>query len=77
MICHEAPVTYRDDVALEDNWHEEVGTVGLNHNTISRLAQWCLKWLVIRQRALKNCLGQIFLVRMGSGHVGMVLPSLL
>ena len=41
LICCEAPVpvTCRQDVALEDGWHEEVGTVGLNHIVVSRLAQ--------------------------------------
>ena len=37
LICREAPVTYREDMALESAWHEEVGTVGLNHTMVSRL----------------------------------------
>ena len=45
LICREAPVTYRENVALADAWHEEVGTVGLNHTMVSILAQWCLRWL--------------------------------
>ena len=45
LICREAPVTYREDVELKDAWHEEVGTVGLNHTMVSRLAQWHLRWL--------------------------------
>ena len=31
LVCREAPVTYRGDVALENAWCKEVGTVGLNH----------------------------------------------
>ena len=27
LICREAPVTYREGVALEDVWHEAIGTV--------------------------------------------------
>ena len=45
LICREAPVTYRKDVALEGAWHEEVGTTDLNHTIVSRLAQWYLRWL--------------------------------
>ena len=44
LICREAPVTYHEYVTLDDAWDEEVGTVGLNHTMVSRLAQWCLKW---------------------------------
>ena len=34
----------RDDESIEDAWHDEVGTVGLNHTMISRL-QWNLRCL--------------------------------
>ena len=40
LVCREAPVTYRKDMALEDTWHEKVGTVGLNHTMVSRMVQW-------------------------------------
>ena len=39
LIYREAPVTYCEDVALEDAWHEEVGIVGSNHTMASRLDQ--------------------------------------
>ena len=39
----EAPVTYREDVALEGAWHKEVEKVGLNHTMISRLGRWYLR----------------------------------
>ena len=45
LICREAAVTYNKDVALKGAWHEEVGTMGLNHTIVSRLAQWYLRWL--------------------------------
>ena len=48
-------------MALEDAYHEEVGTVGLNHTKLSRLAQWLeVVAVVIRQDALNNCLWQMF-----------------
>ena len=34
LICREAPATYREDGVLEDAWHEEVGTVCLNHTIV-------------------------------------------
>ena len=36
-ICQKAPVTYRDDVALEYARDEAVGRVGTNHIMVSRL----------------------------------------
>ena len=27
LICRETPVSYREDAALEDAWHEQVGTL--------------------------------------------------
>ena len=39
LICREASVTYREYVALEDAWHEEVEIVGLKRIMVSRLAQ--------------------------------------
>ena len=42
LTCREAPVTYHEDVALEDTWHENVGTLGLNLTMVSRLAKWYL-----------------------------------
>ena len=63
LICREAPVTYREDVALEDAWHEEVGTVYLNHTMVSRHGSMVFEEVavVIRQYALKNCLWQMVL----------------
>ena len=39
MICYKCLVTYREDVAQDDAWHEEVGTLDLNHTMVPRLAQ--------------------------------------
>ena len=39
LICREALVIYMDNMALDDAWHEEVRTMGLNHTMVSRLAQ--------------------------------------
>ena len=44
LICQRL-ITYRDDVMLEDAWHEEVEAVGVNHTMVSRLAQGHLRWL--------------------------------
>ena len=39
LICGEAPVAYRKDVALEDAWYEEVGTGGFEPH----LLVFCIK----------------------------------
>ena len=44
LICRKDPVDYREDVARKNAWHEEVGTVGLNHAMVSRLTQRYLRW---------------------------------
>ena len=43
LTCREASVPYREDVALEEAWHGEIWTVGLNHTMVTRLAQWYLR----------------------------------
>ena len=66
LICRETPVTYREDVALEDAWHEEAGTAGLNYTTtVSRLAQWYLRWL----RLVNFCFGTPILFCLGFGLI--------
>ena len=38
LVCREASVTYREDVALLDAWHEELWDSGLNLHYSSGLA---------------------------------------
>ena len=52
-IYHEAPITYRNNVALEDAWHEKVGRVGLNHPIVPRLAEWYLRWCCGSDQAMR------------------------
>ena len=77
MVCREAPVTYRDDVALEDAWYKEVRTVGLNHTMVSRLAQWRIGVVGVVSRQLEELLvaGNIWVTN-GEWPRGVVLPAL-
>ena len=62
LICREASVTYREDVALEDTWNKEVGTVGEPHYGVKTGSMvFEMVAVVIRQYALKKCLWQMFL----------------
>ena len=45
LICRQPPLTCRDDVALEDAWHEEVETKGVTDTMISISARCYLRWL--------------------------------
>ena len=56
----EDPVTYREDVTLEDDWPEEVRSVGLNHCGIKTSSTRVeVAAVVIMQYDLKNCLWQM------------------
>ena len=63
LVCREASVIYREDVVLEDAWHEDVKKVGLKPHYDIKTSSMVFEVVavVIRQCASKNYLWQVFL----------------